>query len=256
MNFVPANTDSVTNVLLYGKGIFTTIAVYSGIPFLWEKHWHRLTVNAAKLGIDLLEFPEESVSNSLANALKKDSLEKGRARITFLDESPTEIWSASGEKKTGLSIITAGPRTVPDNFELTVSPHRINTTSPLVGIKSCNYLEHLMAFEEAKNRDFDQAIRLNERGEIASACMANVFWLKDETLYTPSLKTGCLPGTTREFVLENLESEEVEVGIHALTEADSIFLTSAGIGVVQVDVLDESSFSKHPHPILSLLPKN
>ena len=40
--------------LLYGKGIFTTIAISQGKPLLWEKHWRRLMDNASKLAIDLL----------------------------------------------------------------------------------------------------------------------------------------------------------------------------------------------------------
>jgi len=245
--------EFVSSDRLYSKGVFTTIAIHNGEPFLWKKHWQRLSSNAAKLGIDISEYDELSVANSLADQIEKNYISNGRARITFFDESPSEIWSDGGEKKTGLSIITAGSRTIPENFKLTVSTHRVNTTSPLAGIKSCNYLEHLMAYDRAKTRGFDEAIRMNERGEIASACMANVFWLKDEWLYTPSLTTGCLAGTTREFVLENLECVEVEIGIGSLTEADAIFLTSAGIGVVEVFGFEGRQLIRRDHPILDLL---
>ena len=179
----------------------------------------------------------------------------GRARITISDESPSEIWSERGEKRTRLSIIIAPRRELPTEISLTVSLHRINTTSPLVGIKSCNYLEHLMAYKEAKERGFDEAIRFNERGEIASACMANVFWLKGERLYTPSLETGCLPGTTREFVLENSDCEEVVTGQEFLEQADAIFLTSAGIGIVDVSGFDGTPKGRSRHPILDLVTK-
>jgi branched-subunit amino acid aminotransferase/4-amino-4-deoxychorismate lyase len=195
---------------LYGKGIFTTVAIFVGQPLLWEKHWHRLTTNAGKLRIDISEYEERSVADLLAGVIAKNEVKNGRARITFSDESPSEIWGTDGEKKTSLSILTAGRREIPDPFKLTISPHRVNTTSPLISIKSCNYLEHLLAYDEANARGFHEAIRLNERGEVASACMANVFWLKGERLFTPSLDTGCLAGTTREFILENLEYEEVK----------------------------------------------
>jgi branched-subunit amino acid aminotransferase/4-amino-4-deoxychorismate lyase len=65
--------------------------------------------------------------------------------------------------------------------------------------------------------------------------MANLFWAKNGEMFTPSLNTGCLAGTTREYVLEGLECREVEVGIEALEAAEDIFLTSAGVGIVQVD---------------------
>ena len=240
---------------LYGKGVFTTIAIVGSAPFLWEKHWRRLTTNAAKLEIDISEFSEAEVFETLTREIESKDLKAGRARITFSDESEGEIWSHHSERKTGFSIITADRRELPANFSLTVSPHHVNTTSPLVGIKSCNYLEHLLAYDEGKKRGYDEAIRLNERGEIASACMANVFWSKDEKLYTPSLETGCLAGTTREFILENLECAEVEAGIEEISRADAIFLTSAGIGVVQIRDLDRRKFPAIGHPILELWPK-
>jgi len=238
---------------LYGKGIFTTVAIHDGQPFLWEKHWRRLEANAAVLDIDLSEHSESSTLDSLFTAISKN-LQTGRARITFADETPSRIWSAEGEQKTGLSIIVAECRSIPDNFKLTISPHRINTTSPLAGVKSCNYLDHLLAYEEASKRGFHEAVRLNERGEIASACMANVFCEKDGNLYTPSLKTGCLAGTTREFALENLACEEVETGIEALESADRIFLTSAGIGVLSVAEFQGRLLDTSGHPLLQLLP--
>jgi branched-subunit amino acid aminotransferase/4-amino-4-deoxychorismate lyase len=101
----------------------------------------------------------------------------------------------------------------------------------LANIKSCNYLENLLIFDEAKKRGFDEAIRLNEEGKIASATMANIFWVNDEKIFTPSHKTGCLAGTMREFLLENFEIFEVEAELNEVIKADEIFLTSSGIGI-------------------------
>jgi branched-subunit amino acid aminotransferase/4-amino-4-deoxychorismate lyase len=238
---------------LYGTGVFTTIAIVDGLPFLWEKHWRRLTAHAAKLEIDVSDYSAAEVFETLTLEIERAGLKEGRARITFSDESESEIWSRGGEKKTSLSIITAERRPVSNESSLTDSPYRINTTSPLAGIKSCNYLEHLLAHNEARSRGLDEAIRLNERNEVASGCMANIFWLKEGKLYTPSLKTGCLAGTTREFVLENLSCEEVEVGIEELDNVEGIFLTSAGVGVVQVRDFDGRKFETVDHEIQTLI---
>jgi branched-subunit amino acid aminotransferase/4-amino-4-deoxychorismate lyase len=145
-------------------------------------------------------------------------------------------------------------RSAANPFKLTISPYPVNSLSPLAGVKSCNYLEQILVIDEAKGLGFDEGVRLNERGEIASATMANVFWLKDDVLFTPSLKTGCLPGTTREFVLENLKCREVEADLEALQNADAVFLTSAGLGVVRVAVFDERSLPDVNHPIVNLVP--
>jgi branched-chain amino acid aminotransferase len=248
------SASETSSAKLYNKGIFTTIAIVDAAPFLWEKHWRRLTAHAAKLAIDVSDYSEAEVFEALTHEIEKAELKQGRARITFSEESDSEVWSHGHETKTSLSIITARRRPLPNDFSLTVSPHRVNTTSPIAGVKSCNYLEHLLAYKEAKIRGFDEAIRLSERAEIASACMANVFWLKGGKLFTPSLETGCLAGTTREHVLENLDCEEVEVGIEEFNKTEALFLTSAGIGIVRVRDFDGKQFDASEYEIQKLSP--
>lgn len=249
------NPFKLTQGLLYGKGVFTTIAILDRNPFSWEKHWLRLRENAERLGMDLSGHLQQTVLDELHDRIVNSGLDTCRARITFHDKTPSFIWATDGKRAPDLSIVVAGIRPIPENLKLTISPHRVNTTSPLAGIKSCNYLEPILSLEEAKDRGFDEAIRLNERGEIASACMANVFWLKDNKLFTPNLRTGCLAGTTRECLLENLVCEEVETGIDAVREADEIFLTSAGLGVVQAASFEGRSLARRHHKILELVPR-
>ena len=246
-----ASIDAFSSAALYGKGVFTTIAIRGGEPFLWEKHWRRLAENAAKLSIDLAGVSEDSLLDSLKKAT--DGLPDGRARITLFDESPSAIWPSKAGAKTNFQIITGQRQAIPDQFRLTVSPHLINSTSPLAGIKSCNYLGPVMSIEETRSRGCAEAVRLNERAKVTSACMANIFWSNQQRLFTPSLDTGCLSGTTREYVLENLECDEVEAGIKALLAAEQIFLTSAALGVVAVDEFDGRELGAQTHPILDLL---
>ena len=242
-----------TNASLYGKGIFTTIAICEGKTFLWQKHWRRLSANAETVDIDLSNHIESFVSNALAEVIRENRVVDGRARVTFFDESASAIWPGESIDSTTLSIITGGIRDIPDNFTLTVSPYPVNSRSPLTGVKSCNYLENLMAVEEAKTRGFHEAIRVNERSEVTSAAMANVFWLKGDELFTPSLSTGCLAGTTREFILENLPCREVEAGIEELSYADAIYLTSAGLGIIAVAKFAGRKLPNPSHRITQLL---
>lgn len=242
----------VSSAGFYGKGIFTSIAIYKQTPFLWEKHWRRLQQNALTVRIDISEFNEQFVREALDKVIDKNRLQDGRARITFFDQALSGVWEADNRRGTSLMITTAGFRPVSNNFRLTISPYKVNSASPLAGVKSCNYLDKIMTIDEAKSRGFDEAVCLNEREEIVSACMANIFWLKDNKLFTPGLGTGCLAGTTREYVLDNLECKEIEAGLNVLAVADSIFITSAGIGVVQVTEFDGRQLKIDPHEILKL----
>ncbi len=226
--------NAISSASLYGKGVFTTLAICNSQPFLWEKHWHRLNDNAIKVGIDLSNFSEHTVYKSLENIIEKNNALNARCRLTFFDESSSRIWETEGTDGISLLIQTAELREVKEHFSVTVSPFLINSTSPLSGVKSCNYLENVLALEDAKSKEFDEAIRLNERNQITSACMANVFWQTGGKLFTPSLKTGCLAGTIREFVLESKEVFEVEKGLEILDDTDVIFLTSTGIGICPV----------------------
>ncbi len=230
--------SAASSAALYGKGVFTTVAIYNAKPFLWEKHWRRLTENAGKVGIDLSVFSEYAIEKLLAEIIAENNFTNGRARLTFFDESASRIWQAKPQNKTSFLIQTADFRLITEDFRLTFSPFAVNSKSPLAGVKSCNYLENILAVEDAKTRGFDEAIRLNERGEIVSVSMANIFWIKNGEIFTPALETGCLAGTTRAVVLENFAVAETKAGINEIIEADEVFLTSAGIGIGKVKSID------------------
>jgi branched-subunit amino acid aminotransferase/4-amino-4-deoxychorismate lyase len=237
--------SAISSATFYGKGIFTTLAVFNSRPFLWSKHWHRLQDNANRLNIDLSEFPEQTVLRAIDALLNKNKTQNARVRLTFFDESGSYGWLSGNAPQTSFLITTADFRPPKELFCLKVSPFFVNSKSPLRNIKSCNYLENLLAFEEAAASGFDEAIRLNEQNQIVSATMANVFWVKNSKIFTPNMETGCLSGTTRQFLLENFEIFEVQSGPDELAAADEIFLTSAGIGV-QPAVLANSERQKFP----------
>ena len=195
-----------------------------------EKHWRRLTENAARIGLNISKFSEKEINDALGELINQNEIENARARITFFDERTSGIWKFPTNRATSV-LITTADLLEPKDLHLTVSPFRINSKSPLANVKSCNYLENVLALEQAKTEKFDEAVRLNERGEIASACMANLFWIKSEQIFTPALETGCLAGTTREFLMENFSIREVKAKMDDLHEADEIFLTSAGLGI-------------------------
>lgn len=229
--------------------------VIGGEPFLWEKHWRRLSENSAKLLIDMPKVSGEKLLADVRERIRADRIDEGRVRVTISDRSASAVWPDADDdaKGSAISMISGPLRSLPKKFRLTISPHLINSTSPLAGIKSCNYLENILALDEANARGFNEALRTNERGEVVAACMANLFWLKGGRLFTPSLATGCLKGTTREFVLENLECAEAEINIEELRRADAIFLTSAGLGIVEAACFDEQNFGPSGHAILTLL---
>lgn len=239
--YADARIPALSSAALYGWGIFTSLGIYDGQPFLWKKHWQRLSEYALSVGIDMGDIVERSVYDDVLAVIAANKIKDARARITCFDNA-AGFWSCASDK-TNVLIATADFRPMPENFSLTISPYNINSSSPLVGIKTCNYLENLLAWERAKGTGFDEAVRLNEKGEVTSACVANIFWAKNGTVYTPSLETGALEGTTRAYLMEmaadkGLEFVEVETNLEELLDADECFLTSTGIGIRSVASID------------------
>ena len=256
-----ARVAPVSSAMLYGRGVFTTVAIYNGKPFLWPKHWQRLKDHAGRLNVDCTGMSERSVGEAVSKLVAVNQVRNGRARVILLARSGRDVWKPKNEgaRKTDLLIMTSEAQKVsPAGMSLAVSPYRFNTFSPLVGIRSLNYLEQVLSWEEAQARDFDEAVMLNERGEIVSAAMANIFWVKDGTVHTPALSTGAIAGITRAAVIELAGKQFIPVieGVYELAdlaEADEIFLTSASLGVAFVNTFDFRQYSVAPASICARL---
>jgi len=256
-----ARVAPVSSAMLYGRGVFTTLAIYDSNPFLWAKHWGRLTTHATRLDIDHTGCTEKGVGEALQKLIAVNQARDGRARVILLARSGRDLWKTKmpGGKKTDLLIMTGDPPKAPPNgMSLAVSPYRTSTFSPLTGIKSLNYLNNVLAWEEAQSRDFDEAVVLNERGEITSATTANLFWVKDGTVHTPALSTGAVAGVTRECVIDIASKHFIPLleGVYEmadLTDADEILLTSSSLGVAPVTTFDFRRYAVEAGSVTAVL---
>jgi branched-subunit amino acid aminotransferase/4-amino-4-deoxychorismate lyase len=235
---------------LYGWGVFTTLRVAGGEPRAFDSHWRRLSAHAARAGVPL-EWRKEDVERGLVELIARCGAGDARARVTAL-RGAAGPWRAPGACASDVTILLAPRPARPDGpFGLTISPYRLSTSSPIAGIKATAFVGYLMALEEARGRGYDEALLLDERGEVVEACTANVFWVRDGELYTPSLLTSCLAGVTRALVLEAAARRRIRVvegsfGLAAVREADEVFLTNSGWGVVPVSDLDARRFGGAP----------
>ena len=238
-----ARLHAVTAAALYGRGVFTTVAVHGGRPFLWDAHWARLLAHAQRAGVEC-DYGDNEAALLLSRLIEANGVGEGRARVHLLARAVRGRWKLGREgRASDLLLMTADAWPAPESLALTVSPYRVNTSSPLAGVKTVNRLEQVMAWEEAKSRDFDEAVVCNERGEVACATTANLFWVKQGAVHTPALATGAVAGTTRARVLELAAELAVPVSegahtLHDMADADEVFLTSAALGVALVTVFD------------------
>ena len=82
-----ARVAPVSSAMLYGRGVFTTLAIYNSEPFLWSKHWQRLTTHAKKLDIDHTGCTEKNVGDALRKLIAVNQVQEGRARVIMLARS-------------------------------------------------------------------------------------------------------------------------------------------------------------------------
>src|SRR5215216_4245893 len=79
-----ARVAPVSSAMLYGRGVFTTLAIYNSQPFLWSRHWQRLTTHAKKLDIDFTGCNEKNVGDALQKLISFFYVKTGRADIFTL----------------------------------------------------------------------------------------------------------------------------------------------------------------------------
>jgi branched-subunit amino acid aminotransferase/4-amino-4-deoxychorismate lyase len=138
--------------------------------------------------------------------------------------------------------------------------YRISTSDPWIGHKSTQYYAYWEARRRAVEKGFDEAILLNERGEIAEGAMANIFWIRADALYTPHIDCGGLPGIFSAYIkglrLElGIELHESAASPEELAHADSIFLTNSLGEVMVAQSIGQGRIFDKPlsNPVLSRL---
>ena len=235
-----------------GDGLFETVLWENGALAAFEAHVPRLIAGCATLG---LPAPDgEALESAAIAAIEQAGLQTTRAAVRL-------TWTA-GSGGRGLDrptrvmprlIATAAASPKPTTpARLIVSTIRRNESSPASRLKSLAYLDNVLARREARATGADEGLMLNNRGEIACAAAANVFWFERETLVTPALECGVLDGIMRAVVIERArglgwEVREDRAPVAALTDATGVFLTNSLIGIRPVGTLGGRAVPSHQH---------
>ncbi|OLN33718.1 aminotransferase class IV [Desulfosporosinus metallidurans] len=246
---IPSETLlSHDRLALFGFGLFETLLVTEDGPLFVDLHWQRM-----KKGADLL-------------CLKLPDIHEWFKQIQeFIEQTPNSYPFALRVTLSGGAPMAHLPSQLlihkrlipytPAQFSLGIRLHLLhyprNEQSPLVSIKSTNYLENILAKEEAKRKDAEEGLWLNTQGYISEGTMSNLFFVKDETLFTPCLSSGCLPGTRRQILLDLARSLQIPThqGLYTLSDllhAKEIFMTNALMGVMPVRQLGDFLFEIMP----------
>ncbi|MEP9353650.1 aminotransferase class IV [Xanthobacter sp. KR7-65] len=207
-----------------GDGLFETLRVKGGDVLRREAHLARLAAGAEVLGLPL---PALDLAAALAATATANALTEGVLRLTLTrGVGPRGVLPPAEPKPT--LVITAAPLPpAPPPARLVVARcTRRNARSPLAQVKSLNYLDGILARQEAARRGADDALLLNTSDRVAETSIANVFAVIRGELVTPPLADGVLPGVMRAAVLAQ-GARERSLAPEDLDQADEIFLSSA-----------------------------
>jgi branched-chain amino acid aminotransferase len=158
---------------------------------------------------------------------------KSQAPLYFIQTWPLES-SAASLNENGL--------------QLCIFPDGKKITDRFCNIKHNNYLPYFMGALYAKEQQCNDAIILNNYERICDSTIANIFIIKNDVIFTPSLAEGCVAGVMRKFILKNLPSlsyscEETAITLEFLLDADEVFLSNSIYNMRWVSSIGEKKYT-------------
>lgn len=233
---------------LTGDGVFETLRVVRGVPFALRRHLDRLGRSAAGLH---LPCPAGTVLRQAISAVvAANSMDDGRLRVTV-----TAGPSALGVDRSDLEptfVVAGGARPRwPASTAVVLAPWPRNERGPLVGYKTISYADNVVAMAFARERGAGEALFANLANNLCEGTATNVFVGLHGRLVTPPLSSGCLPGVTRDLLLELLDAVEDDLPIAALAKVDEAFLSSSTRDVQPIVAIDGRALPACPGPLTS-----
>ena len=223
---------------LYGDSVYETLITYQGKPFYLKEHLDRLYQSASAIYIkptwsknrytQEIKKTLQPLIKQKKDALIRITLTRGVGPIGLdpkLCKKPTNIIMAQELKTYSNSLYTQG-------VHLWIVERQRNAPRALnPAVKTCNFLNNVLAYIEAQNHKAYDGVMLNSKGLVAEGTTFNIFIVKNNVLKTPRLETGILPGITRHIVctlaakngLKVLESDLKPRDVYG---SDECFMTS------------------------------
>jgi len=230
--------------LLYGDGIFEGIRFYNGRVFRLEEHLKRLWDSAHSIRLKI-PMTQREMTEALLETIRQNNLREGYIRLLVTRGVGNLGLNPEQCKNPSVIIIAATIALYHEDFYrkgltiVTVATRRSNPAALNPAVKSLNYLNNVMARIEANLAGADEALMLNDAGNVAECTADNVFILKHRQIFTPPITAGALGGITRSVVFEigaelGIKVIEADFTRHDVFVADECFLTGTAAEIVPV----------------------
>jgi len=248
-----ATVHFLAHSLQYGTGVFEGVRAYKTpegtAVFRLHEHMVRLVASARAYELPMTETAEE-MDQACLELLRVNDLESAYIRpFVFYGAGAFGINPKASPVHTYMAAFYLGSymgdHGVQNGITTMVSSwRRISHNSFIPTAKgSGQYLNSVLAKQEALRNGYDEAIMLNDGGSVSEGSGMNIFTVSNGTVYTPPVSSGILEGITRNTVMELLHAEGVEViqaelARGSLYAADEVFLTGTAAEVTPVVSID------------------
>jgi branched-chain amino acid aminotransferase len=216
--------------LLNGWGVFSTIRVYDGVKFAWERHFERMKIDAAKMRVP---FPHEPawLEERLNRLIEANQAWNATLRVEVIRNHGGMFEGPGIARAFDVIAFTADVNRWDEAVRLGMLPNARHAASEFAGVKILSWAQNLICYERAHEQGLDEVVLLNERGEVCECTSANIFTVHGGNVWTPPLSSGCLPGVTRALLLEEVRVPGIVLSEKTLfpkdlETADEIFITS------------------------------
>jgi len=222
--------------LLYGEGVFETFrCIDFRLPVYYDRHISRLENGCRYLSVPLHE--KEHIRRFISESLIESAIDDAYVKLCILSNGQT-YYSALPDSSNVILIIKDYPK-IKEKVNLAIAEYRRNSESLIIECKSLNYLENLMLKRKIQNEGYDEAVILNDKDHVSECITHNIFWFSEETMFTPSIDCGILPGVTRWVLINTLNSMGLTVKdgnftINSLLSSSSVFITNSITGIAEV----------------------
>lgn len=213
-----------------GWGVFSTIRVYNGVLFAYQYHYDRMKRDA-----ELMHVPFPLSAHDLEGQLLKlvdaNAAFNATLRVAIVRNSGGAFEAPAISAKADVIAFTTGLTDWGQGVKLSYVENGRHAASPFAGTKVTSWSQNLIMNEEAHERGFDEAILLNEHGQVSECTSANIFAIQGKRVFTPPLRSGCLAGVTRAILLKETHLPGIEILERELTPqhleaSEQVFITS------------------------------
>jgi branched-chain amino acid aminotransferase len=269
--FVPwadANVHVLTHTLHYGLGVFEGIRCYrcangQSAVFRLREHNRRLFESAHILGLEI-PFSGDEIERACVETVRRNALEECYIRpLVFLGDGEMGL-AADNRVRVAIAVwrwgAYLGEKGVQEGISVkTSSFHRLHSNTLMSKAKTVgNYVNSILASQEARAGGFQEALLLDTEGFVAEGSGENIFVVRDGRVKTPGAHS-ILPGITRDAAIRLLADGGLGVQEDRLTRddiyiADEAFFTGTAVEITPIRELDRRKVGRSaPGPVTAAL---